>query len=246
MSDFAKGRADHTREELNATAERARLLGDEHSKAELGEMMQPFVIGYLRRIGGSYTLEQRHEMTQAAWLGVWDALSRWQNDGRKFSGYAYFYMHGEVQKWLAANTGVIPVPRQAWANAKSLESIVLEESDGEKMPYDLSDAELADIQFDRDAGNRRRVASAGDLFRARRDAYVVAEDFEPRGAQPAEDDHFDEDHSPEADALDAHLAARICLNDGEEELAWSAAIDFIDKHGLPIEVAERLIEEARK
>lgn len=239
-SDFDSGRKDHTTGELNAAAERARLLGDERSKEELGALMRPYVVAYLRSIKGSYTREQRDEMTQAAWMGIWEALGRWTNDGRKFSGYAYFFMKGEVQDWLAKNTGVLPVPRQAWANARNIETIVVEETNGEKMPYDLHDDELADILFERDAGNTRRVRSAGDLFRARRDAYVVDPNFEPRsmGNSP-EDEHLDEEHNEDDDAL---LALELIGEAKDEDAAWTIALEFIDKHDLPIEVAERLME----
>lgn len=242
MSDFAKGFKNHTLAELNEAAEQARD-GNEKAKTLLGEMMQPIVIGYLRKIGGSYSPEQRDEMTQAAWVGVWDALGRWENDGRKFSGFAYFYMKGEVQEWLAKNTGVLPLPRQAWAHARTIENIVLKDSNGEQMPYDLLDDELAEIRF---GATDRSVKSAGDLFRARRDAYTVSPDFEPRGAQAAEEDHFDEEHGTDGDALDALDAVKAFMADpADEEAAWTTAIEFIDKHDLPIEVAENMMEAAK-
>ncbi len=239
MTDFKKGRPDHTREELNDAAEAARA-GDEKAKTALGEMMQPIVIGYLKTIGGNYSRGQRDEMTQAAWLGVWDALGKWENDGRKFSGWAYFYMKTEVSKWLAENTGVIPLPRQAWWNARTIENAVINASNGETMPYELGDEELAIIA--RGLPSRRGAATAGDTFRARRDAYVVDSDFEPRGAQAAEDDHFDEEHGVDADAFDALDAIRTLVEEDDEQGAWTVAIGFIDKHRLPVAVAERMME----
>ena len=54
-----------------------------------------------------------------------------------------------------------------------------------------------------------------------------------------EDEHLDEEHNEDDDAL---LALELIAEAEDEDAAWSIALEFIDKHDLPIEVAERLME----
>lgn len=232
---FAKGRPNHTKEELNDVASAAKA-GDPKAAQTLGQMVQPYVIAYLRRIKGDYTPEQRNEMTQAAWVGVYEALDRWDPDaGVKFNTFAYYFYHGEVQLWLAANSGVIPLPRTAWADAHRIEKVVLERTNGERMPYELSDDELAAIEVITDS-KTKRFKSAGDAFRARQASYSVEtpEDAQ-RASQSAEEAFFE---GREVD-LDREVLAAIDFirESDDDDMRWTIALDLeelLDEHGFDV------------
>jgi len=83
--EFTKGLPNSTKEEMNAIAAKAHD-GDKQARHDLGELMQPFVIGYVRTIKGDYSREQRNEITQAAWLGVAEALDRWREGRGPYTG----------------------------------------------------------------------------------------------------------------------------------------------------------------
>lgn len=239
---FTKGRENHTKAELNETATLAQS-GDEAAKTALGEMMQPYVIAYLRRIKGDYTPEQRNEMTQTAWVGVYEALRRWDPEaGVKFNTHAYWWVHGEVQKWLAQNSGVISLPRQAWANVGRIEAAVLHQTNGEKMPYDLTDEELAEYAVRNRGGRFGPFPAAGDAVRARQQAYEVKdpEGGLGRSSQSAEADYLEESIDLDTEALAAIGFIREALDEGDEDMALTIAEDLVElcaAHGLDIPVS---------
>ena len=230
---FGKGIPYHTKEELNAVAVAAQA-GNREAAAKLGEMMQPFVISYLRTIGGDYTPEQRNEMTQSAWLGVYEALGRWDGERDvKFNTYAHLWVKGEVQRWLAKNSGTIPLPRQAWADALSVEKEVLVKTENQKMPYEIPDEILAEIELPA-KGRAKKFASAGAAFRARQQPYEVdGDDKEWQGeTASAEDEFFDQSDDADKEALWAVEGIRFWLDmdDPEaEEQAWTLVFEFVDR-----------------
>jgi len=246
LTHFEKGRPNHTKAELNAVALMAKV-GNPSATHELGVLMQPFVLSYVKSIRGDYSSEARNDIVLAAWLGVWEALERWNPDeGTKFNTYAHWWIRGEVQRWLAGNSGVLSVPREAWANARRIERIVYDDTEGAVVPAEMPDSELASVSFPVGSrGAKRSVKSAGDLFRARQAPYASDDLDSNRSAQSAEEDYMEETHDIDKGALAALGLMRAALVDDDNEVAFSLALDFIDEYELPIAVAERMLEEAQ-
>lgn len=246
-TEFRKGLPNTTKEEMNAVALRASE-GDMDARHRLGEMMQPFVIGYVRTIKGDYTRDQRNEITQSAWLGVAEALSRWDSSKEvKFNTYAHFWIKGEVNKWLAGNSGVLPLPRTAWVDAAKVEAQVRERF-GEEVPAtEIPDDLLASMEITTlNADNPRRFKSAGAAFRARQQAYEPGDpDWEPSSTESAEDIFFRDTHDLEQEALDVLRLCTDHIANGREWLAEDTAAAYVHKHNLREEIAANIIEQAR-
>lgn len=241
----------HTKEELNVVAVAARD-GDERAKAALAIMMEPYVVAQARRFadaGDGFRWDQRDDITAAAWTGVWAALHSFDDKpnsdtGRttKFSTYATYKMRYEIQKWVAANARALPMSRRQWALGLKIEEAWAEQHPDQDI-HEASDEELAAlwVQDTDDKSRKRQVPQAGDIMRAKRAPDEYDEGAVEHPSSPsAEAEFFDEVYGDkDSDALDT-LAAMI--EAANPDKAYSLALDFCDRHGLPVEVADRMME----
>lgn len=242
--EFRKGLPNSTKEEMNKIAEYA-AAGSQMARHALGELMQPFVIGYVRTIRGDYTRDQRNEITQAAWLGVAEALDRWDaaNDV-KFNTYAHFWIKGEVNKWLAQNSGVLSLPRTAWVDAGKVEERLRDELGDSVLPHEIPDDTLATIELTGAASPTRHFKSAGAAFRARQAPFypdLTNPEWEPSAAESAEAIFFEESHDQDDEALDVLALCSAHILNGNRSLAEDTANYFVHTHNLPDTVAENLL-----
>ena len=249
---FDKGRENHSKEELNETATRAQA-GDEDAKRDLGVLMQPYVIGYLRRIGrgANYTHEQRNELTQEAWVGVFEALKRWDpSKGVKFSTYAYHWMRHYVMEWVASNTRSLRLPRKSWHYALRLAE-AWEDQHPTRDIWEATDEEIRDLtifverqgetvamSFDGERG----TLDAVDIVRALRQPYSLDPDSDDsRSTASAEEDFFEEADDLDSEAIAAVAFIREALEAGDEDMALTFAEDFVEmvyeSFGLDIPVS---------
>jgi hypothetical protein len=243
----------HTKAELNAAAVAAQNGGEDAARV-LRDMMRPYVVALTRRLektgtGTSYSRGMGAELKQSIWEGVWIALPKFDPDaGTKFSTYAYFWMRHEAQEWMSKNSRALPLPRVAWA-----QSIRLEEAYRERYPdfdpLDASDEALAALVIlDPKGGGERTIPHAGDILRAKRNAFEFEGEFAQQGQTgTAETHYFEEVHDTDMDAIDTMNQMTEIAASGDpraEEEALALAYDFVDKHDLPDEVAERMMEEA--
>lgn len=225
----------------------AAKAGDPKAKRALGELMQPFVISYLRTIKGDFTRKRRDDLTQSAWLGVAEALSRWDSSKDvKFNTYAHFWIRGEVNKWLAQNSGVLALPRTAWVDVGKVEAHIRAKYGDDWAAHEIDDDELADIEI-ATRSEPRYFRSAGDAVRGRQQAFypdLSNPDWEPSALESAEESYFEESHDSDEDALLAFAIVRDHLDAGDEQAALEAATDFAYTHNLPDEVITNLLKEA--
>ena len=224
--------------------------------------------------GDGYTRYQSDELKQLVWEAVWFALARFceqkhqKRDGKsqgcpgigephpgtgritKFSSYAHFWMRHAVQEWMSKNSRILPLPRVAWA-----QSLRLEEAFNLAHPYDditqATDETLAALVIiDPKGGGDRTIPHAGDILRAKRNGTEFDPETETEQVKPtttAEDDYFEEVHDTDMDAIDTMNQMTEIAASGDpraEEEALALAYNFVDKHDLPDEVAERMMEEA--
>lgn len=244
--EFTKGLPNSTKEEMNTIAAEA-VKGDMQARHDLGELMQPFVINYVRTIKGDYSRDQRNEITQAAWLGVAEALDRWDvTKDVKFNTYAHFWIRGEVNKWLAQNSGVLALPRTAWVDAGKVEAIVREKY-GEEVPAtEIPDALLAAMEITVGDDSPRRFASAGAAFRARQAPFITDPDWEPSTSYSAEDHFFDDTHDLDTELLDILDLCTMLYENGDEAKALEVVGLLINKYELPPEVGGNILRQARQ
>ena len=260
MSDFIpapfeKGKPNHSKEELNAVAAKAKS-GDAEAREELGRMVQPYVISYLRTIGRSsalegrgYTADQRNEMTQEAWLGVWHALERFDPDrGVKFSSYAHHWVRHFVMEWVASNTRSLRLPRKSWHYALLLDEAWEQENPGRDI-WEATEDELRSLELrvEREGeivtltldGEGRRL-DAADIVRALHQTSSHDPETDTRASQSAESDFFEEAVDLDAETLAAIGYIREALDEGDEEMALTIAEDLAElcsAHGLDIPVS---------
>jgi len=243
--EFTKGLPNSTKEEMNAIAAKAHD-GDKQARHDLGELMQPFVIGYVRTIKGDYSREQRNEITQAAWLGVAEALDRWDaSKDVKFNTYAHFWIRGEVTIWLAQNSGVLSLPRTAWVDAGKVEAHIREQYGEEVAATEIPDSHLASIKLTSNTASRR-FKSAGAAFRARQAPYATDPDWEPTSSGSAEDHYFEDTHDMDVDVLNVLELCELLIANDDWTGADRAAFAFVDRHNLPDEVAVNLLKQAKE
>lgn len=245
--------AHHSKGELNAVAISAQS-GDPAAAETLRDMMRPFVVSMTRSLDGAgtgsgYSREMSDELKQTIWEGVWIALSKFDPErGTKFSSYAYFWMRHEAHEWMSKNSRALPLPRVAWAQAIRLEEAYALQYGGDTS--EASDEVLAGLVItDPKGGGERTVPHAGDILRAKRNAYSFDPEYDGTGqSEPAEAEYLEEAYDPDMDALETHGAIAEVLADthdpGAEDAAWGMAWDFVDRHGLPDEVAEAMIASA--
>lgn len=238
----------HTTEELNEAATSAKKGGDAEREALL-IMMRPYVVAILRRVGGTYTRDQRDEMTQAAYVGVVHAMHNFDPDnGAKFSYYAKRFIHGEVQLWLARNTGALPMPRVAWAYARGLEKVYKAIHGPGADINDASPEELGNLELDvnRQGGEQTslRIPSAPDIFAARKPPSAEI-DPESRAtpSSSAEDQFFDDgQQAEEVDFLDSCYVFLDSL-DQLKKVEWLSAIEsYCEERGFAPEAAPALLQ----
>ena len=166
----------HSKKELNDIAVRAQG-GDPSAKEKLMEMMRPYVVSQIRRIKGDYTPDQRREMEQAGYVGVLIALGRFDvSTGVKFSTYAYSWIKGEIDDWMATNSGTFRLPRTAWMQARRVDQEL------DKHFTEASDKELVDAA---------QTPSAKDILRARQAPYELMPDDHDRETSSTEDEVFE-------------------------------------------------------
>lgn len=239
----------HTKEELNDVAIAARD-GDVAARAELITMMRPYVVSIIRKIGGDYRMEQRYEMEQAGYIGVLTAMHRYEEDkGVKFNTYAYYWIRHEVMEWLAKNSGVLPMSRKAWNMAGRLEEVFYEDEDNASLtPSQVHDEDLASLEIEvkrKGEPTSISVPSAGDIFRARQQPWLLS-DHKERSVQSAEEDYFN--HTDVVEDMDAIRIIRMfqdSLHELHEEEWLSAAESLCEEHGWAPEAAKVIIEEVQ-
>lgn len=235
----------HTKSELNAAAVAAKL-GGEREANDLMLLMRPYVIKMTRAFAsdGDFDWGQKDEIKQSAWVGVWKAVPKFNPEaGSKFSTYAHFWMRHEIHEQIAKSSRTLPLSRRAW-----ILSVRLEEMWDEEYPdidiYDATDEQLAKLEIiDTDNKKKKRtVPQGGALIRAKKGAYAFDPDIDgrQRGVMASAEDDFFEVHSDEdADALST-LDEMAAADD--PEAAFSLALDFCDRHGHGVEVANRMME----
>ena len=224
--------------------------------------------------GDGYTRYQSDELKQLVWEAVWFALARFCEEkhqkrggksqgcpgigephpstGRitKFSSYAHFWMRHAVQEWMSKNSRILPLPRVAWA-----QSLRLEEAFDIEHPYEditeASDATLAALVIaDPKGGGNRTIPHAGAILRAKRNGTEFDPENEMEQVKPTgttEEDYFEEVHDTDMDAIDTMNQMIEVVHSGDpraEEEVLAMAYEFVDKHDLPDEVAERMVELA--
>ena len=227
----------HTKEQLNNVAVLAQM-GNAPAMEELFRMMRPYMVAILRPIDSAkYTLDERLELTQAAALGILEALKRFDPDaGTKFSTWAHPWIKGEVSEWLARNTGSIPMPRSAWNFAARIEALLPEDVS----PHDIADEDLATVEVDTiiaGVPTTFQVPYAGSIFRARKDSYPIDPDQDASSAPSVEDEIF---HEYEERVTLAFVDS-LALQD-PEDWRWMTE-DFIEEHDL-LTTVEAVVEAA--
>lgn len=216
----------HTKEELNAVAVCAQS-GDTAAMEDLFRMMRPYMVAILRPIdSGKYTLDERLELTQAASLGILEALTRFDPQaGTKFSTWAHPWMKGEVSEWLARNTGSIPMPRSAWNFAARLEAML----PADVSPHEVDDEDLATVEIDAMVAGIPtvfQVPYAGAIFRARKDSFPIDPEQDGSSSPSVEDEIFHEYEERVTLAFIDSLAEANTV-----DWFWMT-MDFIEEHDL--------------
>ena len=218
---------EHSKEELNATAIKAQQ-GDTRAREALAEMMRPFVVAQMEKVKGDYTHEQREEMVQAGWVGVFRALPGFDpTAGTKFSTWAFPWIKHELYEWMARNSGSVPMSRKAWNAARWVEKNI----EPETHPADHNDATLAEISG---------VPSAGAIIRARQAPFAVSEEHDSAVANTTEDYIFEdwEDKRDRAVVDFVHLMSDVDIDpDILESVIW----DFADVWDLDREQVEAML-----
>lgn len=242
---------EHTKEELNEVAT-AASSGDRDASKQLAEMMRPYVVAFFRRGGAyrfpNYSREQRDEMTQAAWVGVFEALERWDpSKGTKFSTYALYWVRHEVMEYIARNSGGTAIPRRGWDYAHKIEQSYREKHGDDADIYKASDEELASIEVTVVREGRevtRGIPYAGRLIRGR----IEAAQWDPahdRTSNSAEEVYMDEHEHEDDEALriaDLIVSAAQEIPDDDERYYFVES--QVSELGWPSEVAEMLLERA--
>lgn len=243
----------HTKEELNAAAN-AAAAGDRKASKLLAEMMRPYVVSFLRKqynSGGDYSREEQDEVEQAAWIGVYEALERWDpSKGVKFNTYAMHWVRHEVYEWRAKNSRALPIPRRAWDYARKVEEGYKEKHGEDADIYTASDEELSSIEVTVVRDGReitRGLPYAGNLIRGRRASMSFDPELAPEGMKSlsAEEDYMNE-HEHEDDkalhAADMIVSAAQEIPDDDERYYFVES--QVSELGWPEEVVEMLLERA--
>ena len=235
----------HSKEELNTVAIAAQT-GDGDALHQLAEMMRPYVISMTRKLdrlgGDGYSREMSDELKQSIWVGVWVALPKFDPDAdTKFSSYAYFWMRHEAQDWMAKNSRALPLTRVAWAQSLRLERAFRDRYGDEADIYAASDDELAELLIENPKGGGEiQVKHAGAIFRAKGNSYEFDAEFDGMGqTRSAEEEAMALMFDPDEDAIDT-LDAMMMASTPDE--AMSMAIDYCDRHGFPVEIAEKMMK----
>jgi DNA-directed RNA polymerase sigma subunit (sigma70/sigma32) len=186
------------------------------------------------------------------WEGVWIALPKFDPEaGAKFSTYAHFWMRHQAQEWMSKNSRILPLPRTSWALG-----LRIEEAFYEIHPYadiaEASDETLAALVVvnPKDTTQTRTVPHAGAILRAKRNGteYDPTQNEEQdKPTETMEEYIFEEGHDTDMDAIDTMNAMTELATSRDpraEEEGLALAFAFVDRHDLPDEVAERMMEEA--
>lgn len=202
----------HSKEELNDVAIKAQQ-GDTRAREELAEMMRPYVVAQMEKVRGDYTHEQREEMVQAGWVGVFRALPGFDPAaGTKFSTWAFPWIKHELYEWLARNSGSVPMSRKAWNAAKWVEKNI----EPETHPADYNDATLSEVSG---------VPSAGAIIRARQAPFAISEDHDSADSRTTED-HIFEEWEDERDRAVVNFVGLMTDVDIDPDILESVVWDF--------------------
>lgn len=246
----------HTKDELNAAAIAAQNGGGREAE-KLRSMMRPYVVALNRSLdrrglGDGYTRYQSDELKQIIWEGVWTALSRFDPEAdTKFSTYAHYWMRHKAQEWMSKNSRILPLPRTSWALGMRLEEAFYAAYPDDDIT-EASDELLAALVIvnPKNIRQTRTVPHAGAILRAKRNGTEFDPDNEMEQVKPTsttEEEYFEEAHDPDMDAIET-LAAIVEIlaenNAGAEDDAIELAYGFAERHDLPDEVAENMIELA--
>lgn len=242
----------HTKEELNAVAVAAQT-GDQDALEELRTMMRPYQVAFVRKLDQTrYTQDESFEIDQAAWLGILEALKRFDPEaGAKFSTYAHHWMRHEVSEWLARNSGALPMPRTAWNFGAKLEEVV-QADDDTASPHELPDEDLASLPISvvrKGEEVNITIPYAGDIFRARKSSFDLDPTLDLRHSPSAEDDFFGEEtftRRPGVSTAQEDAALIFIESLGElDPSEWEDAADaFVIDQGFDLDIVEGLIEAA--
>lgn len=237
----------HSKEELNEVAMRAKD-GDEECLMALAKMMRPYLVAYLRRFK-NYERDQRDEMTQHAWLGVWTALEKFDPDkGVKFSTFAWEWMRHEVMEYISKNSGALPVTRKAWHFALLLDKAYeAKHGPGQDINTATNDEiNSLEISVNREGELVTMTApNAAETIRARKSSYA----FDPDAghdamAQSAEDEFFSE-QTEENEMLETAYKVAQALGELKPSERQQAALQACEELGWPPGAADIIIEMRR-
>lgn len=169
--------------------------GDADSMRELSRRMRPLVMnlvrkyrhGKLREGHGRYNHEDREEIEQEAWLGLMDAVERYDANhpaGKPFWTVAGYRITEHIMQWQARNSGAVPLPKRQWTRAYQIDKAL--EEQGMEQWEEFSDDDLAAATG---------VRSAGPILRARTKGitlFTQAEDTH-EATSTAEEDYWQEE-----------------------------------------------------
>jgi DNA-directed RNA polymerase sigma subunit (sigma70/sigma32) len=199
-------------------------------------MMRPYVIKLVREYDtlGDYTREQSDEIKQAAWVGVWVALAKFDPaKDVKFSTHAWYWARHEVQTYMNQNSRALPLTRHAWRQSKQLEAAWAEAHPGRPI-HEASDEEIEALGLG--------IEFAREIIAAKSAPIEVDPEYDAQDDNAVENIVFD---SLEDAALDAVTTIQGLLAEGDEDGAESVAWAFVSDQGLDDEIAANLLAAAR-
>lgn len=213
--------------------------GDQAAASELVEVMRPVVVSLIHL--DYYDREQRDEQEAAGYLGLWEAVQRYDPDhdaGKDFKLVAWYRIRHHIQEWLAKNTGVIPMPRtSAWQKGHKIDAELA--AYARENPDDpLPEEHMTNEQLDEITGIRHTRA----IMTARAESMPFEPELDAPAVDSAESVFFD---GYAADLERAALVFLDLLDDLEPEEWYEAARQFCHEWDLDPEIADRLIDAKR-
>lgn len=205
-----------TPEELSRLAVLAQG-GDEKAQEDLYWRMRPLVYRLSMKYGGErYNQEQQAEILQEAWVGLADAVQRWDPDhdgGLRFWTVASYRITIAIKHWQSTNSGALGMTRYAWESAWRIQQKL--DQAGVVEWEALTDEELKAITGE---------ASAGSILRARQAKQGHLQDNEADEAGPtasAEDVWLGAAEENSMQGLTAWLDQQDPYTLDEESVYWA-------------------------
>lgn len=208
-------------ENFNRLAAMAQA-GDADAFAELARLLRPPIVARLQVLSESYSQVDMEDLEAAAFVGLAEAVHRFEpGDGANFGAFAWHRIRAELSRWLASNTGVLPMPYESWRLARKIDEHY--ERTGrrpeEEHPDDLQD--------------ETGINLAPEIMRARQNGIAWTE-LEHGDLRP-------EDDLDTATVVFVEHLREVPDGDRKRE-----ALEFCALWDLDYEVAERLVAAAKR